>query len=138
MILLDSRTVPSTERREIREGRIAIIVGIPEGVRRKVSGTAHNWTPLGSRRVNTNASRVHRYGSGNCLLQPSDVGTAVRVPRTGGFNVEPDHVSTKSTLHGIDGVLNLGSRVGIRVGEDVQIHCNSAQLVLPGSVLLCR
>ena len=55
LVLLDGRRLPSSERAEIREGWVVIVVGVPEGVLGELGGSTANGVPLRSGGVNTEA-----------------------------------------------------------------------------------
>lgn len=52
-ILLDRRLGPATERTEIREGGIVVVVRIPQRQARERGRATHDWVPLARARVNT-------------------------------------------------------------------------------------
>jgi len=106
-VLLDRRLGPATERREVREGRIVVVVGVPQGQAAELRRAAHNGVPLAGAGVDAQRDAsllalVHH------ALQEVDVVGGRGRPVLGALHVQPQHAVLGAVVGKVvDGVVHL-------------------------------
>ncbi len=106
-VLLDRRLGPATERREVREGWIVIVMGVPQRQIAELRRAAHDGIPLAGAGVDAQRDAsllalVHH------ALEEVDVVGGGGGPVLGALHVEPQHAVLGAVVGKVvDGVVHL-------------------------------
>ncbi len=117
LVLLGVGGAPAAEGREVREGRVVVVVSVPEGQLRAIAvgGGAEDSLPLVVRGVHTAADAV---GSARVLqlLVERLVGAVVALPVLRTFNIQPNSTRPLGLAVVVEVVDQLGHLSGGALG----------------------